>query len=78
MKNQRIAESGTCRVPIGERLTTFIIPIGAGLVVGAIAASRFYSVRVARDAARCDGATTAVPPGQGAISNPTDFTAAEV
>jgi hypothetical protein len=62
MKNQRIAESRISGMPIGERLTTSIIPIGADLVVGAIAASRFYSVRVARGGACCDGATVQAQP----------------
>jgi len=57
MKDQRIADSETCEISFRNRLTTFIIPTGDDLIVGAIAASRFYSLRLPGDVECCEVTT---------------------
>lgn len=61
MRTQRVAQCGVGAATAAKRLTTFIVPSGAHLVVGAIAPSRFYAVEFAKTADRCKEATVRQP-----------------
>ena len=61
MDTQRETHLHTRGAAADEQLTTFIVPADADLVVGAISASRFYTVELVAGASCCDFATKGRP-----------------